>query len=59
MSDFRVDDTVWIYWQATEQWEPANYRGKWGQDMACIVKGMSQMLVPIADLKKEKPDETC
>lgn len=52
---FSPDDTVYLYWLATEQWEPVNYRGPQDDDKAVVVKDGRQMTVPMADLRAEKP----
>lgn len=53
---FSSGDTVYIYWLATDKWEPVNYRGPLGSDKAVVVKDGMQFTVNVADLRP-KPEK--
>jgi hypothetical protein len=56
-SGFAPGDTAYLFVEATQQWEPVNYRGRHGSDQAVVVRNGQQWTVPADSLRKDRPEE--
>ena len=49
---FDVGDIIELYWYATETWEKVNYRGRYDEEKAVVVKDGVQLIVYFEDLRR-------